>query len=259
MGASRGSARVAYSDQRPPAPSGRGRGGGLAPCSFGGLFNLSGVQECQTVIVAILNPKGGSGKTTLSANLARAFVERGDSVLLVDSDPQGSLRDWHAADADNPLSLVALDRASNVRTVSALAQSYSWVIIDGAAKLEDMLVATIKVADLVLIPVQPSPYDVWGVADLVELVGARQEMMDGRPRAGFVVNRRVVGTRLAEDLRLALGEYPVPILGAVVGQRQIYPQSAAAGRTVFDSGGHQQARAEIEALAVEVCALLDSS
>ncbi len=63
------------------------------------------------MILSILNPRGGCGKTTLSANLARALQERGRSVLLVDTDPQGSARDWHAAEPDNPVNLIALDRA----------------------------------------------------------------------------------------------------------------------------------------------------
>ena len=211
------------------------------------------------MIVAILNPKGGSGKTTLTANLGRAFAERGNRVLIVDTDPQGSLRDWHAVDVDNPLALVALDRASNVRTVSTIADHYDWVVLDGAAKLEDMLVAAIKVADYILIPVQPSPYDVWGVSDLVDLIRARQDVMDGKPIAGFVVNRRMTGTRLAEDIQHAIGEYSLPTLRAIVTQRQIYPQTAATGRTVFDVGGHPHARSEISALADEVCQVLNRS
>ena len=67
-------------------------------------------------IIAVLNPKGGCGKTTLSTNLARALQIKNLSVLLVDSDPQGSARDWHAAWEDNPIALVALDRANNIKT-----------------------------------------------------------------------------------------------------------------------------------------------
>jgi chromosome partitioning protein len=72
-------------------------------------------------IISVLNPKGGSGKTTISTNLARSLHERGHSVLLVDSDPQGSARDWHAANEHNPIELVALDRANNVKTLTSMA------------------------------------------------------------------------------------------------------------------------------------------
>jgi len=98
-------------------------------------------------ILSVLNPKGGSGKTTISTNLARSLHERGHSVLIVDSDPQGSARDWHAASEDNPIELVALDRPNNVKTLTSMAANYDYVVIDGAAKLEDMIAACIKVSD----------------------------------------------------------------------------------------------------------------
>ena len=203
------------------------------------------------MLIAICNPKGGVGKTTLAVNLARAFALAGREVLLVDSDPQGSMRDWHAADPGNPMSLVALDRPANLRTLPSLANRYERVVVDGAAKLEDVLVATIKVVDFVLVPVQPSPFDVWGVSDLVDLLHARQEVTDGRPAAGFVISRCVPNTRLGDDVRRALAEYPIPILASAVVQRQVYAQTAAEGRTVFDAG-HMRARAEIDALAAEL-------
>ena len=211
------------------------------------------------MIVAILNPKGGSGKTTLSANLARALHQRGRAVLIVDTDPQGSLRDWHAATEDNPLPLVALDRPNNIRTLPGIAAGYDFVVVDGAAKLEDMSAAAIKVADYILIPVQPSPYDVWGVSDLVDLIKARQQVTDGRPQAAFVVTRRIQGTRLGDDIRRALSEYGLATLRGAIAQRQAYPQTAAGGQTVFDRGGNAQSRNEIEAVTAELLDTFDST
>ena len=204
------------------------------------------------MILAILNPKGGSGKTTLSVNLARALLDRGRSVLLVDTDPQGSARDWHAADPDNPVELIALDRPSTLRTLKNLTKGYDVTILDGAAKLEDMMAAAIKVADWILIPLQPSPYDIWAVSDLVELIDARREVTDGTPGAAFVITRRIEGTRLGKDVREALGDYPLPTLAAAITQRQVYPRTAAAGHTVFDAGGNAAARAEITAVTDEL-------
>lgn len=202
-------------------------------------------------IVSILNPKGGSGKTTLSTNLARSLHERGHSVLIVDSDPQGSARDWHAANEDNPLPLVALDRPNNVKSLTSMASSYDFVVIDGAAKLEDMIAAAIKVSDFVLIPVQPSPYDIWAASDLVEFIKARQEVTDGSPRAAFVITRRIEGTKLGADVRGALDEYELPVFETAITQRQVYPQTAAEGLTVFE-GDNPKARKEIDALTVEL-------
>ena len=206
------------------------------------------------MIIAILNPKGGCGKTTISTTLARALHDQGQSVLLVDSDPQGSARDWHAAAADNPIELVALDRPSSVRTLTPIAAGYDHAIIDGAAKLEDMTAACVKVSDLVLVPIQPSPYDIWAASDLIEFIRARQEVTDGSPGGAFVISRAVEGTRLGADVRKALADYDLPVLATSVTQRQVYPQTAAQGLTVFDAD-NAKARAEMGALTDEVLAL----
>jgi len=207
-------------------------------------------------IISVLNPKGGSGKTTISTNLARSLHERGHSVLIVDSDPQGSARDWHATNEDNPIELVALDRPNNVKTLTSMAANYDHVVIDGAAKLEDMIAACIKVSDVVLIPVQPSPYDIWATSDLVEFIKARQEVTDGSPCAVFVISRIVEGTRLGGDVRTALDGYALPVCETTIAQRQVYPQTASEGLTVFDAD-NTKAHAETAALGDEVLAMLE--
>lgn len=207
-------------------------------------------------VISILNPKGGSGKTTVSTNLAQSLHERGHSVLIVDSDPQGSARDWHAADDQNPLPLVALDRPNNLKTLASIAASHDFVVIDGAAKLEDMIAAAIKASDFVLIPVQPSPYDLWAASDLVDFIKARQEVTDGKPRAAFVISRAIRGTKLGHEIEAALSEYALPVFETQITQRQIYPQTAAEGHTVFH-GGNADAIKEINALTDEVLAFIE--
>lgn len=206
-------------------------------------------------VISVLNPKGGSGKTTLTTNLAQALHLRGDKVLIVDSDPQGSARDWHAASEANPLPLVSLDRANNIKTLSSMTSNYDHIVLDGAAKLEDIIAAAIKASDFILIPVQPSPYDIWAASDLVDFIKARQEVTDGRPRAAFVITRHIEGTRLGDDVRKALDEYELPVFRTAITQRQVYPQTASEGRTVLD-GDNAKAREEIGALADELIAML---
>lgn len=202
-------------------------------------------------IVATLNPKGGCGKTTISTNLAQALHNRGLSVLLVDSDPQGSASDWYAVDDENELDLIALAGPKSVKTLPSVAQNYDYVVIDGAAKLEDMIAACIKVADFVLIPVQPSPYDIWAATDLVDFVKARQEVTDGTPQAAFVVSRAIEGTKLGNEVRTALNEHGLPICATSIAQRQVYAQTASEGRTVLDSDNNK-AKSEAAALAAEL-------
>lgn len=207
-------------------------------------------------VVAVLNQKGGSGKTTIATQLARAFQLAGHDVMLVDSDPQGSARDWAAASDGNPVVTVGIDRPTLDRDVRKLSAGV--VVIDGAPQVADLAASAIKAADLVLIPVQPSPYDIWAAADLVELVKTRIEITDGKLRAGFVVSRAITGTILSRDIAGALEEYGLPVLDSVIHQRVDYPKTAAVGMTVLDQRSVEAAGpAEIKALAREAGGLLD--
>lgn len=207
-------------------------------------------------IISILNPKGGSGKTTLSTQLARAFHDKGRKVLLVDSDPQGSASDWHAAREDNPVPMLAYGRPENMRALPQVAQPYDMVFIDGAAKLEGMIAAALKVSDAVLIPVQPSPYDIWAVSDLADLIRARQEVTNGTPKTAFVVTRAIRRTKLGQEVITALSEYGFPVFESCTVQRQVYPRTASDGLTVFD-GHNPEAAAEINAIAAELDAFIE--
>ena len=121
-------------------------------------------------IVAVLNQKGGSGKTTLAINLAHALQRDGETVLLVDADPQGSARDWHEQNGGEVLDVVGLDRETLARDLKVVG-TYDWVLIDGAPQIAKLSAVAVKVADLVLIPVQPSGQTRWG--PVVVVMGTR--------------------------------------------------------------------------------------
>jgi chromosome partitioning protein len=202
-------------------------------------------------VIAVLNQKGGSGKTTIATHLARALQLDGADVLLVDSDPQGSARDWAAVREDQPVTVVGIDRPTIDRDLKNVTRK-DFVVIDGAPQAADLAISAIKAADFVLIPVQPSPYDIWATADLVELVKQRIEVTDGRLQAAFVVSRAIKGTRIGADVTEALAGYDLPVLEARITQRVIYPGTAATGTTVLDAEPDGDAAAEVRALAVEI-------
>ena len=111
-------------------------------------------------IIAILNQKGGVGKTTLATNISTKLYLDNYKVLLIDSDPQGSARDWHAA-GKSEMPVIGIDRPTLDKDIKKIANNFDWIIIDGAPQLTDMAISAIKCADLVVMPVQPSPYDIW--------------------------------------------------------------------------------------------------
>lgn len=213
--------------------------------------------DCMKVI-AVLNQKGGAGKTTIATNLARGLQLDGLDVVLGDADPQGTARDWAGAAEHPTVVTVGLDRARSVlNDVRRLKAEV--VVIDGPPSASDATAAAIAVADLVLIPVQPSPFDIWAARAIVDLITERQIITGGQPAAAFVVNRAVAGTLLEGDVKQALEEFELPVLPTVVHQRQSYPRLAIAGRSVLDVRAERDAAAEIRSLVDDVRALLPSS
>ena len=206
-------------------------------------------------VIAVLNQKGGSGKTTIASNLAHALKLADTKVLLVDADPQGSARDWNEANGGSVLPVVGLDRETLPTDLEAIRSGYDYVVIDGAPQIAKMAVAAVKAADVVLIPVQPSPYDIWAAADLVEVIKARQQITDGSPKAAFVISRAIKNTKLSGEVAEALEGYDLPILKSGTTQRVIYPTSASEGKTVFSSSDNP-ACDEIRAVAEELLELL---
>lgn len=209
-------------------------------------------------VVAILNSKGGAGKSTLSSNIARCLQLKGLNVLLADSDPQGTLRDWRQTDQHNEQpTVVGVDRPNLHRDLPKLAPSFDFIIIDGAAKLQEMVASSVKAADIVLIPIQPSAADVWGCRDLVSLIQARQEVAEGKPKTAFIVNRQIKNTKLATDIMKVLEEYNIPVFKSRTTQRVIYAEALSAGTTVLDVEIEGLAAVEIQNIVHELLELIN--
>ncbi len=206
-------------------------------------------------VIAVLNQKGGSGKTTIATHLARGLQLEGLEILLVDSDPQGSARDWAAAHEEQPVPVVGIDRPIIDKSLKSIGRK-DFIVIDGAPQIEALAVSAIKAANFVLIPVQPSPYDVWATSDLVDLVKARIEIMDGRLQAAFVISRAIKGTKIGNEITSALADYGLPVLTSRITQRVIYPTSAATGQTAFEREPDGEAAHEVQALINEIKQLL---
>lgn len=212
-------------------------------------------------VISVLNQKGGTSKTTTATNLASCLAAMDYRVLLVDLDhKQGSATDWAASRAgteDDPrvIPTVAMGRQL-ARDLPRVAGGYDFVIVDGVPQVDELAAVAIKAADLVLIPVQPSQYDIWACADLVQLVKDRKALTDGPPIAAMMIACAVVGTTLERTAREALEAFELPILAAQTCMRQAYRLEVGNGLSVMDLAPDNKARVEIETLTAELLELL---
>jgi len=210
-------------------------------------------------ITAVANQKGGSGKTSLTIELATALTLRANAkVLTIDADPQHGLIDWRADRETEPLfPVIGFPSAKLPAEVSAHASNYDHIIIDAPPRDMGILRAAAVCSHAILIPVQPSKHDIRSTRSFVEMV---QEALTFNPdlKAAFVINRRITGTALGRDIFTALEEFPFPVLQTVLGQRVAITEAHGYGLSVLEyQPTDPKAVSEVEELVVELLETLN--
>jgi chromosome partitioning protein len=207
------------------------------------------------MIVALLNQKGGVGKTTLALHLAGAWARQGCRVTVIDADPQGSALDWseQRAKEGSPrlFGVLGLARDTLHREAPEIARGVDYVVIDGPPRIAGLMRSALLAADLVLVPAQPSPFDGWASGEMLNLI---REARIFRPElvARFVLNRCAARTIIARETGDALAEHDPPVLAARIGQRVAFADAARTGQLVFEVESGGAAAREITALAAEI-------
>ncbi len=209
------------------------------------------------MIIGILNQKGGVGKTTLSVHIATALAQENKKVLMVDADPQASAMDWSASREDEGLfPVIGLPKATIHKELKTLASNYDVVVIDGPPRSYDVSRSAIMASDIILIPIQPSPYDVWAAKEIVELINEATSFKENL-KSAFVINRKIVNTAIGRDVKEALVEYNLPVLKTAICQRVVFAESAAAGKTVLENEPASLAAKEINSLIEDITEALN--
>jgi chromosome partitioning protein len=208
-----------------------------------------------THVIAVINQKGGAGKTTLAMNLAAGLTKRGDTVV-VDLDPQASSLQWSSAGAAPfPATVKQIVGKWDATQLRQTYKAYRHVVLDCPPSLDSPAsLAALRACDLALIPVLPSPVDLWASLRLP------QEILEARKanpalKACLVLNQIEPKSALSAAMHDALAEFGLPVLTAVVRRRAVYRVAALEGVSVYQLGSRgAAAAAEIDAIINEVTA-----
>ena len=203
------------------------------------------------MIIAVVNTKGGTGKSTISVNLADAIARRGYETLLIDADPQGSVAYWDSLGETAPFDIMHHPSDTLNREIDRLAKGYKHTVIDGPPGTGDITLSILLAAQLAIVPMAPSVFDLSSSNEMIDLVReARKHNRRLKPR--LLIARKVTGTVPARDARPALERYKMPIFQTEVCQRIDYVRAAIEGESVLTYAPHGQAAAEIRALCDEI-------
>lgn len=203
--------------------------------------------------IAVVQQKGGVGKTTIAAHLAGAAAEAGRSAVCLDIDPQGSLSAWGAVrDEGTPklefgVETVAGHRARDV--AERHARSFDVVVIDAPPHGQTEALQAMRAADVILIPLQPSPLDLWATRPTIEAAAATS----GTVR--LVFNRTPARGRIVDETAHKALDLGVPALDARIGARVAFPTAMARGLTVLETEPRSVAAEETRALGAAVFGL----
>lgn len=213
-------------------------------------------------IIVICNEKGGCGKTTVAMQLAGGLAENRKKVLVIDADRQGSALQWKTAAPDNtpfPAKVVNLAAAGNKlhREIQDHMNDFDVILVDCPPSADSPISASaLLVADLALLPIIPSPSDLWaarGIGPLIEMASARNATL----QAHLVINMLQPRTSLAQSIIEVIDELGIPVLKSRLTLRSAFRESTLVGGTVFSVRPRNTAAiTEVKNLTKEVLSLL---
>ena len=203
------------------------------------------------MIISLVNQKGGVGKTTIAINLSSCLASIGHRVLLVDGDPQGSCLQWQGIAGNNSFDVIHHPEASFHKDIESLSKGYRYVIVDAPPGTGDTTLSILLTSNLAIIPVGPSPLDIWSCLDTVALISEAREH-NRKLKGKLLICKKVVGTTPGREAREALKLYKMGILKTEIGHRIAFVKAMIGGLSVLDYEPKSEASSEIKNLCKEI-------
>jgi chromosome partitioning protein len=203
------------------------------------------------MIISLINQKGGVGKTTAAVNLASGLSESGYRVMVVDSDPQGSVIQWQSIAEGKEFDVIHLPNLQIKKELKGLNRRYDHIVIDSPPAIEEITRTAIEVSNLAIIPIAPSPLDIWSSKETIALVSTLGKRFR-KLNAKILIYRKIPGTRLGKEAREAMRSYDLDILSTEISQRIVFVEAMIAGISVLKYAPKSIAADEIRSLCAEI-------
>lgn len=211
-------------------------------------------------LITVCNQKGGSGKTTVTMQLGGAFARRDLKTLIVDADPQGTATRWAASAPDEkpfpaPVVGLAIAGAKVHREVAKFVADYDVILIDCPPAADSPVPqSALLVSDLALVPLVPSPLDLWASVGIREVIG-RMGDINETLQARLLLNQAQISQKMTRETIEILGEFGIALCQTQWRQRAVFRQCAVWGGTVYDLD-NKAAQEEVDGLTNELLQLL---
>ena len=220
--------------------------------------------EKEAKIIVVCNQKGGSGKSTVSLQLSGCLSLHSKKVILIDADPQGTATRWASSAEDDtpfPATVAGLSAAGGKvhREVIKFCKDYDYIVIDCPPAVDSPVPqSALMVANLAIIPIIPSPPDLWASVGIKELI-SRMADINSSLKSRLLINMLQPNTNISQDVTEVLSDFDISLMETKLHLRTAYRQSAVYGGTVHSVPNSGKAVSEVEMLTKEVISVIGNN